>query len=360
MTTRDPGRNGEADALPRDEALSRVYRGQADAAPAGPPAALDAHILAAARRAVTAPRRPARVPLPWWRRLMVPVSVAAVLVVSATLTLMVHDEQQKLEAPAPAAVPQAAPKPAPFPAVPPAPARSSAPTQAPVQSRESDAVQLPKAIRAERNAPAASTLSSEPPAAIAPEAKAKAAKRADESTREMRRIEAAPAVDNAAAKPAPAAEALPRPAPSAFPAAAPVASPAVSAPAPPVDAASGAGATPGAAAGGTAAPAPLRSERESRVRQMREAAPLPTPVAPAAATPPPQGVAAEPATGSQDGWERPAKSEMRRNRDVARSPEAWLEEIRQLKRSGREVEWREALQQFRARYPDYPLPEDLR
>ena len=344
MTTRDPRHNGEADALPRDEALSRVYRGQIDAAPAGPPAALDARILTAAREAVAAPRRPARAPLPWWRRLMVPASVAAVLVVSATLTLMVHDEQQKLEAPAPAAAPRAAPESAPPPSAPPG---ISAPTQAPVQSRESAAEQLPEAIPAERNAPAASTLSKEAPAAIAPETKAKAAKRAEESATDMRRIEAAPAT-----------EAVPRPAPSVFPVAAPSAPP----PAPPVNAASGAGATPGAAVGGAVAPASPRSERESRVRQMREAAPLPqaAPVAPAAATPPSQGVAAEPTTPSQDALERPARPEMRKGRDVARSPEAWLEEIRQLRRSGREAEWREALERFRVRYPDYPLPEDLR
>lgn len=44
----------------------------------------------------------------------------------------------------------------------------------------------------------------------------------------------------------------------------------------------------------------------------------------------------------------------------ARSPEAWLDEIRALKRQGREDEARNALAQFRGVYPGYPVPEDLR
>jgi len=43
-----------------------------------------------------------------------------------------------------------------------------------------------------------------------------------------------------------------------------------------------------------------------------------------------------------------------------RAPEPWLEEIRQLRRAGKEKEAAEALAAFRKAYPDFKLPEDLR
>ncbi len=41
-------------------------------------------------------------------------------------------------------------------------------------------------------------------------------------------------------------------------------------------------------------------------------------------------------------------------------PQAWLDEIRSLRRQGRTDEAARSLRDFRAAYPDYPLPEDLR
>jgi len=41
-------------------------------------------------------------------------------------------------------------------------------------------------------------------------------------------------------------------------------------------------------------------------------------------------------------------------------PEIWLEEIRSLRRQGRSEEAERSLREFRAAYPDYRLPEDLR
>ena len=78
----------------RDEQLSRLYRETADAAP---PEALDRAILAAARAGVAPPRRRAG-----WRSWTVPMSVAATVVLTVTLTLMVQEEQEPL-------VPEAAP-----------------------------------------------------------------------------------------------------------------------------------------------------------------------------------------------------------------------------------------------------------
>jgi hypothetical protein len=43
-----------------------------------------------------------------------------------------------------------------------------------------------------------------------------------------------------------------------------------------------------------------------------------------------------------------------------RSPQAWIEEIRALRRQGREREALEAIERFRRAYPDFVLPEDLR
>lgn len=46
--------------------------------------------------------------------------------------------------------------------------------------------------------------------------------------------------------------------------------------------------------------------------------------------------------------------------EAPRTPEAWLDEIRQLRKQGREKEAQDALEAFRRAYPDYRLPEDLR
>ncbi len=43
-----------------------------------------------------------------------------------------------------------------------------------------------------------------------------------------------------------------------------------------------------------------------------------------------------------------------------KSPDAWLEEIRSLRRQGRPGEAERSLREFRAAYPAYQLPEDLR
>ncbi|MBK8337188.1 MAG: hypothetical protein IPL03_11610 [Sterolibacteriaceae bacterium] len=353
MTTRDPRRPGEADALPRDEALSRAYREQA-ARRAGPPAALDARVLAAARQAIATPRRPAP-RVPWWRRLMVPVSVAALLLVSGTLTLMVHDEQQQRDAPA------AAPRQAPA-ALPAAPA--AAPSVPAPLPRPEAAQPDGKPARASREAPAASTSSNRADAPPAPEGKTRAAaKPVEQSAAQLRKREA----------PSPGEGTAPKALPQAFPSAAPAApatppvpvAPAAPAAAPAMDAASDAATASGAAAGRAVAPAKPANEAGRGARQMREAA-QPLPAAPPAAAPPapvapaPGGVAAEPAAPARDVLERESRPKLRLERSAAPTPEAWLAEIRALKRAGREAEWREELARLRARYPDFPLPEDLR
>lgn len=45
---------------------------------------------------------------------------------------------------------------------------------------------------------------------------------------------------------------------------------------------------------------------------------------------------------------------------VARSPEAWLDDIRKLKSDGRSADAERELADFRRRYPEYRVPDDLR
>lgn len=236
----------------RDERLSRLYR---EAEAAAPPEALDRAILAASRAALAPARRRAR-----WQAWTLPMGVAATLVLTVTLTLMVQREQEPPlgEAPlprAPAAAPQERAEPGAE-----LPAKAAAP---PAAKRE--------AVRREAEAP---------PPAPAP----------------------TPAASRPASQPAAVEQkALPAPAPEAVGAAD--------------------SARPAAAMRRQAAPAADAVEMRAKSAPLRKEA---------------AGAAA------------------------ARTPEPWLEEIRQLKAQGREREAAEALAEFRQAYPDYRLPEDLR
>lgn len=234
----------------RDERLSRLYR---EAEAAAPPEALDRAILAASRAALAPARRRAR-----WQAWTLPMGVAATLVLTVTLTLLVQREQEPPlgEAPlprAPAAAPQERAEPGAE-----LPAKTAAP---PAAKRE--------AVRREAEAP--------PPAPT-------------------------PAASRPASQP-PAVEqkALPAPAPEAVGAAEP--------------------ARPAAAMRRQSAPAADAVEMRAKSAPLRKEA---------------AGAAA------------------------ARTPEPWLEEIRQLKAQGRDQQAAEALAEFRQAYPDYRLPEDLR
>ena len=236
----------------RDERLSRLYR---EAEAAAPPEALDRAILAASRAALAPARRRAR-----WQAWTLPMGVAATLVLTVTLTLMVQREQEPPlgEAPLP-----------------------RAPASAP-QERAGPGAELPAK------------------AAAPPAAKREAVRREAEAP------PAAPVPTPAASRPAsqpPAVEqkALPAPVPEAVGAAD--------------------SARPAAAMRRQSAPAADAVEMRAKSAPLRKEA---------------AGAAA------------------------ARTPEQWLEEIRQLKAQGREKEAAEALAEFRQAYPDYRLPEDLR
>jgi hypothetical protein len=87
----------------RDPRLDRLYR---EAAREAPPAHLDAHILAAARREVGARPRSLTSTLRRWH---IPVSIAAVVIVSVSLVILVREEggEQIVPAPVPAVAPPA-------------------------------------------------------------------------------------------------------------------------------------------------------------------------------------------------------------------------------------------------------------
>jgi hypothetical protein len=127
------------DLLPGEEALARSYR---RAAREAPPAALDAKILAHARQAVEpAPARSALA-----RRWAVPVSVAALVVLSLTVVLQFtpqdpldyYDAAPRVEAPAPARETAEAPA-KPKSAAPDAGIAAAPSSEAPATVRERDA-----------------------------------------------------------------------------------------------------------------------------------------------------------------------------------------------------------------------------
>jgi hypothetical protein len=315
MTSRDP----------RDNEIESAWR---DAARDEPPRRLDDAILARAREAV-APRAdeaPSELwPLPhprsWLMRWRVPLAVAATLVVSATVTLLVYDTGMEEPPPVVTDRPlrQAVPPspsdgaarteaPAPRPA---APVPSVAPTQpaaeaapAPATRREGRPADRDRTQREPAAEPSAESRRVEPP--VGPTAGEP--KRADEAPGASRE---APAVTTAP---------VPERAPAAAGAVAPIAPRAVPAPmaAPPPSAT-----VPGPAPVQQAAP------RDNAVLEKRDEAAQPAPAARAKAA-------------------------------AFATPEAYVERIRELKKAGRETEARELLEELKRRFPAFELPEDLK
>jgi hypothetical protein len=125
----------------------------------------------------------------------------------------------------------------------------------------------------------------------------------------------------------------------------------------------------------SAAPAP-RAENpvpESRSRESRDSVAEPFPAAPAEAPAPVQRKSAPQRTDEATGAQNRDKSESLMSAPPAvddaarmeqsaplREPADWVEHIRRLRTEGRKPEAAAELQAFRERYPDYPLPEDLR
>jgi len=288
----------------RDPRLDEAYR---QTTRDEPPAELDERIRAAARRAVDA--RPQSLPAraaadrrrSWSVRWRVPLSIAATVLIAATLTLMVQEEERRPreEAPAPATSTDRMSAPA---AKPEAARRDASPSSSGTSTTsmpQSPAVPLEEQRSSTR--PSAPT----PPQSL-----------------EKRREQAVEAERNAA----------------------PTAPPSAAAP-------SGAAAS---AADGAASRAAQPASEAVTALPPKAAAPPPA-MAPAA--PEPANRLSQPLSRDRELGDRPARA--MRESPLARSPEEWIAEIRRLKAQGREADATAELAEFRRRYPDYVLPTDL-
>jgi hypothetical protein len=241
---------------PRDEELSRIY---GDAEGPGPSQRVEDNILAASQRVAGARPQPAGARFA--RRWGAPVAIAATVVVTSTLTLMVFERKSDLDAMAPA---------------------------------------TSRAVRPAKVSPA-EPKRAEPPGTPSPA--------------KLQPIAPAPAIPPAALR---RDQARQRPGESA-------------APSRPL---------------GTGQPAfvPEIPRTSEVLRKAEETKPVPA-TADAAAG------AGVPAAGAS----RPGVSEA----GERTTPERWLQDIRKLRTEGKAAEAERELDEFRKRYPDYRLPEDL-
>ncbi len=292
----------------RDEELSHIYR---DAEGPRPPQRVDDNILAASQRVASTVRRPAV--FGFSRRWGTPIALAATVLVTFTLALMVFERQSGLDAIAPKA--PGAVRPA---KVSPAEATRASPAE-------------PKRVEALVRSPVA-----EP-------------SRADS-------LQKSPSVALPHAAPAPAA-----PSPQAAPRSDKVKAPTVE------TALSGE-----RRATGQPARVPAIPPGVEILRKSEEAKPLPDaqrvfeaqqPIRPAqapAAAPAPGANTLRESASAVQGAVSGLASRVAVSEAKERTPEKWLADIRKLKTDGKATEAERELAEFKKRYPDYILPEDLR
>jgi hypothetical protein len=293
---------------PRDPRVDAAYR---EAANDEPRQETDDRILAAARRAVAAgpqsleARARADAQRSWIARWRVPVSIAATVVVAVTLAYMMEGEEVRL---------------ARTDGVP-----ASAPPPAPVASAER-----------------AQTAPASPPAPVQAPAAARAAPAADAS--------------NAAARPEPVP--FPAPAASERRASEEARTAAAALPPPAVSRADEAPAAGALSKGTEQRQAELERLNAEAARRSASPAPrlqsAPAPATPAAAPPARERALAD---RPAERMEREAAAGIAEQK--ARTPEAWLEDLRRLKAQQRTEDFTRELAEFRKRYPDYKLPADL-
>jgi hypothetical protein len=398
----------------RDAQLTAAYRA---AAQDMPPPALDAAILAAARREVGARPRPAGFSFRAWRG---PLSVAAVVVLSVSLVMLMREEAPELVAPPRADDPAAEAK-----LVAPAEAERN---EAPRERRSLSEEHTPKSLglkpshsmpqtglrppdfrehtgpasndkaagrlEADAGAPAASAKRRD---AVADSADARAKKNiaaSPEPQREAAKTDTFSgftqpppprAVEAPAQKPAPEIgnimgkaldrdrlegetreRAQSRDAPAKQMA---DAVPTEAKPAPPPAAKPPLSPSPEARSAPSSQP-PLP---QSAPAQLSQAQPTPPPPVAQPAPKPAASPEAKPAFAPPPSVQPMAKSESRENAPVAAAdslsklersadlaPDKWLERIEALRKQGKLEEARTSLAEFRKRYPDYRLPDDLR
>jgi len=276
----------------RDEELSHIYR---DAEGPRPPQRVDDNILAASQRVASTVRRPAA--FGFSRRWGTPVALAATVLVTFTLALMVFERQSGLDAIAPKA--PGAVRPA---KVSPAEATRASPAE-------------PKRVEAAGKSPPVEIQHAAPAAPIAQTA-------APLDRAKQRTVETALSGERRA---------------TGRPARVPAIPPGVEI---------------------------LRKSEEAKPlpdaqRVFEAQQPIRPAQAPAAAPAPGANTLRESASAVQgtvsDLGSRVAVSEAKE-----RTPEKWLADIRKLKTDGKATEAERELAEFKKRYPDYILPEDLR
>lgn len=279
--------------------LSRLYR---DAPREEPSAQLDAAILAAARR--EAGSRPRFARSPFSRSWYVPVSIAAVIVVSVTLTLLVMEQEPS-----------------------------------PVTPR----LEFDKAVPAKTAPKAAEAL----PGARDAKTESKPGEEARKPVAPHALPEAGPVEPRAvpADKPASKLQALPAPKPGEALSAQPF-------PQKESGAISGGAGTLGAPASGSA-----RDDAMQREFQKPEAAAPPAPAKQMAPAGPKERRTDEPAARMKSAVE---KREAVKTQTGALPPEQWLKDIVELRRQGKVAEAEVSLAEFKKHYPDYPLPAELK
>jgi hypothetical protein len=299
------GTSGDAE---RDARLDRLYR---EGGGEMPPARLDAAILAAAHREVGARPRPQSSPLRHWS---VPVSIAALVVLSVSLVTLVQEEGDNRLTEIP-------------PVTPPPALEPKASPLAPAAMAEAGREDRSEPRRSERlAAPAASTL-----APLMPQPQA-----------------GAPALPNLLAKPAPAPSARARDEATVDMRGMAAESPYSLESRRPV--------TQGAQA--PASPVTAKEAPAAMAGRVMSSAP-PAPAQPAAQPVPKAAVSDQgrsmEAGGSAVLQRPPIWSDLERQ-----PPEKWLERIEELRRASRTAELNDLLAEFRKRFPDRPLPAWVR
>lgn len=346
---RDPG---------RDPVLDRLY---AESAREEPPARLDAAIRAAARRAVGARPRSLGSIVRAWR---MPVSVAAILVLSASLVLLMKEEgADRLDYASPPAVLQ------------PEVAEDAQP-----DALRSQASRVPEGATSKRAAEPA------PPTAPAREAQTAGRERSAPGARNDLRRQTESVVSGVEPTPGPPAASAKerRPAPLPEPAAQPPK--AHESTAIPREADVGHSAAGRALhserAAPTAAPPPAKPVAQGEAVARRAE---PEPGARGSSDHAAQGRYPQPEAGAPLADARPPAKPMTAPRPLAKPapfpaepgtgalasrapiwsgferqpPDKWVAYIEELRRAGREAEAREMLEELRKRFPDYPLPASL-
>jgi hypothetical protein len=350
------GMPGDAE---RDPRLDRLYH---EASREEPPAHLDAAILAAAHREAGARPRPLSARLHAWR---VPVSIAAVVVLSVSLVTLVREEGGgELDSPTASMSSREVAK---------APALQRAPVAGQTQDRAQPSEPASGAAGRSRER----AKQEQPPARDdAAQTRQEAAKTAEDSARRAAKEELARREEQARRSAGAGQPAAPE-------ARAPV--PATSAPQPfqdapalreqhlaPSDPVSGSS---GSLFGGTRGNGD-RSEStgaSSELKAAPEAGPVPRERE--AVAPPAQQPSVAPAPAMKQDMPRakmaarpPAKAASQASgpataliRELELQPaEKWVEKVEALRRDGRRTEADELLVEFRRRFPDYSLPAELR